>query len=179
MTTYMKKLMTLIILILLFILKTDTTSAFYDVVQTSATLARYENVVVDGHDERVIILNKFLSDRNSPLSDYSNELISYADEYNLDWRLVAAISGVESGFGKHIPANSYNAYGWANGKYSFSSWGESIEVVSKALRERYIDRGATSIEAIGKIYAPPSATWSGKVTFFMNQIEPLPIEFTL
>lgn len=156
----------------------DSISADYSVAESSASLANDSSTDSD-YDERVVLLKKYLDSKNSPLSGKSKEFISYADKYELDWRFVPAITGVESSFGKRIPEDSYNAYGWANGKYSFTSWEESIEVVSKTLKIKYIDKGATSIEAIGRIYAPPSSTWPNKVHYFMNQIDPMPIEYTL
>ena len=54
----------------------------------------------------------------------------------LDYRLVPAISGVESTFGKHIPDNSYNAYGWANGNYSLNPGKILLVVVSETLKKR-------------------------------------------
>jgi hypothetical protein len=130
-------------------------------------------------DERAFVLKAYLESHNSPLSNYSNEFIRYADEYELDWRLVAAITGVESTFGKRILSRSHNAYGWANGNYSFKTWESSIEIVNKTLKERYVDRGANTIDKIAKIYAPPSDSWAWKVKYFMNQIEPLPVQFDL
>lgn len=122
-------------------------------------------------DPRVIQLKAYLKSHNSPLTDYADVFVTKADEYGLpDWRLVPAITGVESTFGKAIPANSYNAYGWANGAYSFKSWEESIDHVTKTLKTRYIDRGADTVEKIAPIYAPPSQTWAGKVRFFMDKI---------
>ncbi len=72
---------------------------------------------------------------------------------------------------------SLRAYGWANGNYKFSSWEESFDVVSKTLKEKYIKRGADSIDKISRIYAPPSSTWAWKVKYFINQIDPSPIVF--
>ena len=129
-------------------------------------------------DIRVVTLRNYLESHNSPLSEHAEAFVAYADEYNLDWRLVAAISGVESTFGKRIPQNSYNAYGWANGTYRFSSWEESIETVSRTLRTKYIDKGATSISKIARIYAPPSSTWARNVKFFMRKIEPMPVTYS-
>ena len=122
-------------------------------------------------DLRIFKLANFLEKHRSPLATYAPFFIQKADEYSLPWSLVAAIAGVESTFGKAIPYNSFNAYGWANGQYYFQNWQESIEVVSKMLKLKYINRGATSIEAIARIYAPPSQTWAGKVRFFMEKIE--------
>src|SRR5260221_11487147 len=92
-------------------------------------------------DTRVTKLRAYFEKNNSPLTDYADEFVKYADKYELDWRFLPAISGVESTFGKHIPYNSYNAYGWANGDYKFTSWEDSIEHVTKTLRTKYIDRG--------------------------------------
>src|SRR4030067_2508032 len=63
-------------------------------------------------DNRVKILRKFLEERNSPLADYSEDFVRDADKYNLDWMLVAAISGLESSYGLAIPPGSYNGWGW-------------------------------------------------------------------
>src|ERR1035437_123786 len=49
-----------------------------------------------GFDSRVKILTSFLKQYNSPLTPYASDFVQMADRYNLDWKLVAAISGVES-----------------------------------------------------------------------------------
>jgi len=151
-------------------------SADISVAESSAQL---KSITLRQNDPRIATLEKYLNSHNSPLASYAEEFVTYSDKYGLDWRLVPAISGVESTFGKRIPKNSYNAYGWANGNYKFDSWEDSIEVVSKTLRTKYIDRGAPSINKIARRYAPPSSTWAWKVKFFMTKIEPLPIYFDL
>ncbi len=130
-------------------------------------------------DYRVENLRKFLNKYNSPLAEYAEVFVIYADENNLDYRLVPAITGVESTFGKRIPLDSYNAYGWANGEYSFSSWEDSISHVTNVLKKKYIDRGANTIYEIAKIYAPPSSAWGGKVSFFVKKIDTLPLNFDI
>ena len=130
-------------------------------------------------DYRVENLRKFLNKYNSPLASYAEEFVTYADKNNLDYRLVPAITGVESTFGKHIPKNSFNAYGWANGAYKFISWEDSIKHVSEVLKNSYIDRGIDSIGEIAKVYAPPSNTWGGNVKFFVGKIDTLPLNFDI
>lgn len=130
-------------------------------------------------DKRALKLKKFLLKVNSPLADYSQVFVDAADKYDVDWKLVPAISGVESTFGRFIPANSYNAYGWNNGNFAFKDWPQSIEVVNKTLRENYINKGATTVERIAPIYAPPSNTWAGKVRYFMTKIEATPLDLEL
>lgn len=121
-------------------------------------------------DERVIRLESFLVSKNSLLAGYSEEFVFFADRFGLDWRLLPAITGVESSFGKVIPFGSYNAYGWGNGRIYFSSWPESIEVVSRALSEKYYQKGLNTPEKIGPAWAPPSPDWARKVRAVMNQI---------
>lgn len=172
-----KILIVVIVLISLNYLLTKTIKAETSISESSAKLK--STTVSKNFDHRQVILKKFLKSHNSPLAYHAQILVKAADEYNLDWRLITAISGVESTFGRKTPLNSYNAYGWANGKYYFSSWEESIYYVSRELREKYIDRGANNIGKIARIYAPPSKTWAWKVRYFMNKIEPLPVEFAL
>lgn len=136
-------------------------------------------------DSRISKLKKFLNFYHSPLSRYAENFVETADEYQLDWKLIPAISGVESTFGKAIPIGSYNAYGWANGEYYFQSWEEGIGIVAKTLRENYYDRGADTVEKIAPIYAPPSQTWAWKVKYLMEKLEnfapasPLALELSL
>lgn len=125
-------------------------------------------------DKRADHLKMYLESRNSPLAPYAQTFINEADKNNLDWKLVAAISGLESSFGLHIPYASYN--GWGYGVYGtnvrrFESWEDGIAVVSKALREDYMTKWkAKTIPEIGRIYAA-SPTWAVRVESFMNDIE--------
>ncbi len=138
---------------------------------SSATL--YIPLFTKGENSRVKILESFLNKYSSPLASYAKDFIDNADFYGLDWRLVASISGVESTFGKQIPYNSYNAWGWGiygNNVIYFSSWEEGIETVSRGLRENYLNKWeATNIYEVGKIYAA-SPTWAWKVDYFMQKI---------
>lgn len=152
-----------------------------EVADGSANLVLFNVHGSPEEDVRVLKLRCFLQRRSSPLSDYAEQFVSYADYYNLDWRLVAAISGVESNFGKKIPAHSYNAWGWNGGDYIFSSWTDGISHVSSVLKKKYHDRGLITVNQIGPVYAPPSSVWSGNVNFFMQEIYEvkLPVESQL
>lgn len=125
-------------------------------------------------DKRAIILRKFLEKNNSPLASSSAVFVKEADKYKLDWKFVAAISGIESSFGQFLPYNSYNAWGW--GIYGdkvtyFTSYDEGIKIISKSLKEDYMGKwGAKDVYQIGKIYAA-SPTWAQRVIGFMNDIE--------
>jgi len=106
---------------------------------------------------------------NAPLADYADKFVEVANKYGLDYRLLPAISVIESGGGKSL-FRAYNAWGY--GKYSFNSFEEGIEIVGKGIKEGYIDKGRVTPAQIAPIYCPPNATnWARSVQKFMNQIE--------
>lgn len=126
-------------------------------------------------DWRITRLENVFSKYNPQLIPSADDFIRYADTYTLDWKLVAAISGVESTFCRHIPSGSYNCWGWGipTGSKSgtgFRSYTDGIETVSNGLRTKYIDKGLYTIEQIGSRYAA-SPTWAYKVRYFMNVID--------
>src|SRR6185369_7771030 len=124
-------------------------------------------------DKRAQLLRSYLESKNSPLAPYAETFVLEADKNNIDWKLVAAISGLESSYGVHIPANSYN--GWGYGVYGdnvrrFDSWDDGIAVVSGALRNDYMNKwNAKTIPEIGRLYAA-SPTWAVRVQSFMDSI---------
>src|SRR3989344_2488969 len=61
-------------------------------------------------DARPLILENYLKKFNSPLSPYANLLVSVADKYKLDFRLLTAIAMKESGLCRVIPEDTYNCW---------------------------------------------------------------------
>lgn len=143
--------------------KTRTSSATFII-----TLPKQEE------DNRVGILEAFLLEYNSPLATNAWTFVKEADKNNLDWRFVASISGVESTFGRFLPPNSHNAWGWGiygNNLTRFPSYDAAIETISHDLREKYMETwGATDVESIGRIYAA-DPHWAHKVHHFMDKID--------
>lgn len=130
-------------------------------------------------DQRAKVLQSYLAKHNSPLQYYAQDFIEAADTYNLDWRLVASISGVESTFGKHVPGGhdpaftTYNGWGWGvygDNRLGFKSWRDGIFTVSQGLRERYVNRGLETPQEMNTIYAS-SQTWGVRVSYFMKDID--------
>lgn len=141
-------------------------------------------------DTRADTLKRYLEKYNSPLADYADTFVKEADNNNLDWKLVAAISGVESTFGQEVPQACNNAWGF--GIYGdittcFASYdgpvvfnddmsinnakSGAIARISKALREDYMDKwGEKDVFAIGASYAA-SEMWPYRVTYFMQDIQ--------
>lgn len=148
--------------------------------QSAVLTASVSSQSVEVRDTRIDKLEAYLASHNSPLEKFAETFVNKADEYGLpDWRLVPSIAGVESTFGKHIPYASYNAWGWANGAYAFEDWENAIDVVTKALKQKYVDRGLATPEQMSPVYAPPSKTWASKVQFFMGKIDEFEVRLEL
>ncbi len=125
-------------------------------------------------DTRVGTLEEYLTKYHSPLAQFAGSFIAQADFYHIDWRMVAAISGVESTFANAEPFHCYNSWGYGiygNHILCFNSYDEAIHTISKSLREQYMNKwGAQDVYDIGHFYAA-SPTWASRVDYFMQDIE--------
>jgi hypothetical protein len=143
-----------------------------------------EDIYQDNHlnklpsqDIRIITLNRFLTNINSPLINNVEDIIKYADIYSLDYALVPAISMQESNGCKRIPEDSYNCWGY--GIYGtkitrFRSYKEAIAQVSKTIHESYIKAGLTNPTLLEDKWAPPSrGQWSYAVNYYISLIHNL------
>lgn len=164
------------LLTLLFLFVFTKTVLAQQVVESNQLSHQVEGKQLDREAE---ILAEFLAQYSSPLQYSAQDFVDAAKMYNLDWKLLPAIAGVESTFGKQIPGG-FNGWGW--GAYDayhaiyFASWKDGIYTVSKGLKENYIDKGYTEPYSMNRIYAA-SPTWGANVTFFMNQIEKFAQEY--
>lgn len=129
-------------------------------------------------EARPIILRRFLESYHSPLVPYTDFILETSEKYGLDWRLLTAISGNESLFGRVTPPDCYNAWGWgihSRGTLCFDNWKEGIVAVAKGLKRNYIDQGLTTVEEITLKYAPVSVAngtgWNNAINFFMERLE--------
>ena len=135
-----------------------------------------ESVVAEG--ARPIILRRFLASYHSPLVPYTNFILEVSEKYRLDWRLLTAISGNESLFGRVTPPDCYNAWGWgihSRGTLCFSNWEEGITAVARGIKRNYIDQGLVTVEQIMMKYAPVSVAngtgWNKSINWFMERLE--------
>lgn len=123
-------------------------------------------------DIRVNKVAKYLEQYDSPLAYFAPDFVAAADKYGLDYRLLVAISGVESTYGKFYLAGTFNVYGWGQGRIAFQSWSDGIDEISKGLKTGYLEKGAKDIWQIGRIYNPPNSdNWSATVSSIMDKIE--------
>ncbi|KKP80602.1 MAG: hypothetical protein UR81_C0022G0009 [Candidatus Levybacteria bacterium GW2011_GWB1_35_5] len=145
--------------------------------KASASSAEIQTIFTQPDNQylsRVKTLRAYLEAQGSPMAENAEDFVGEAQKYNLDWRFVAAIAGLESSFGKAIPQNSYNAWGWGvygDNVIRFASWKEGIQTISQGLREKYMDKwGKQNVYEIGSVYAA-SPTWAVRVEKFMGNIQ--------
>lgn len=139
-------------------------------------LEAYELKVSDLHTQKIVIsaqvqaradnradrLRRFLSLVGSPMAAEAGDLVKIADRYDLDWTFLPAIAGVESTYGRFVPAGSHNAFGWHNGNFYFNSWTAASEYVAKGIKEKWGYLGKTTPWKIGPYYAE-NPNWAARV----------------
>jgi len=110
-------------------------------------------------------IRDFYARWNAPMATHAEYIVQVSEEFGIDWRLIPAISVVESSGGRHCFL-SYNAFGW--GKHGFSNFEDAIYTVAKGLATGYQTDNPYSI---APKYNPvtPSA-WANKVSGLMSQI---------
>src|SRR3989344_4050885 len=141
-----------------------------------AVLPSTENVfvqTVEAKDARVEIVEQFLTRYGSPLEPYANNLVSNADTYGLDYRLLPAIGMQESHLCVKAPKDSHNCWGFGiyGGKVKrFADYPSAIEVVTKTLAQEYKADGLDTPEKIMARYTPSSnGSWARAVNQFMDE----------
>lgn len=175
----MKHIFSLILISILFLFTASISIANAEVKHARAS-ASLKTESVEVEDNRAEILEAFLRKYNSPFADQAEIFVREADKNDLDWKFVAAISGIESTFGQRYPEGTYNAWGWGiygTNMHYFMSWEDAITTISSELRTRYMDQwGATNTYEIGRYYAA-NPTWASKVEFFMSEIAEFETEY--
>jgi len=140
--------------------------------------------LVDGltQAERAAKIDQFFTDRgNLPLAGYGRVFVEKADQYNIDWKLVATLSYLESTAGKQecSPKNgvkTYNAFGYRGCNSIFKSYDHAIDTVTRniageiASTAKYY-KGKTTVEKI-EAYNPKqyNANYQYLAKYVMNKI---------
>lgn len=150
-------------------------------IETNAILAfnqsKEEEVKIKIQEAKANAVDLYFKERNMPLLGYGKKMIEEAEKNNIDWRLLPAISVIESTGGKNkCKKVKNNPFGWGSCKIGFDSMEEAIEIVSKNLggnnpntKHYYANKNT---EEILKAYNPPSVVpnYSNKVFKVMNII---------
>ena len=119
-------------------------------------------------------IDAYLQQKHSPRAGIGATLENLARQYNLDPRLIVAISGAESTFGQHVCAAN-NAWNWFHKgscpPSSFESYDEGLQHVTKFMRRSYLNKGYTSVPLIKEKYCTSGCdNWVPLVTRFQAEM---------
>jgi hypothetical protein len=103
-------------------------------------------------------IDAYLTAKGSPMAGSGTAFVASGQRWQVDPRLLVAIAGAESSFGR-ITCAPFNAWGWGcpDGPYDFTSWADGIETVTRGLRVGYLAEGRTTVASINQKYAPLGA----------------------
>ena len=143
-----------------------------------AALPTSQNVLGDSispQDARVAAVSDFFNKYNSDLAPFAQNVVSSADKYGLDYRLIPAIAMQESNLCKKAPKDSYNCWGfgiYGKNVTKFQSYPEAIDTVTKTLATQYKEKGLETPEQIMAKYTPSNnGAWADSVNLFMGQLQ--------
>ncbi len=121
--------------------------------------------VIERREKKAQRIRNFYSRWNAPMAEQAYYIVEISEHFGIDYRLIPAISIVESSGGKYC-FKPYNPFGW--GKSGFNSFEDAIYTVARGLSQGY---GTDDPYIIGPTYNPvtPDA-WSSKVDRLMKQI---------
>lgn len=124
--------------------------------------------------KRAEAIDAFFASRNSPLEGYGMKFVEEAEKNDIDWRLLAAISVIESNAGKQACKKADNSVlGFGSCKMDFKSIDHSIEVVSMKISgndSKYYHKEMTTPQILKK-YNSVIPTYVQKVTKVMKMID--------
>lgn len=124
---------------------------------------------MDGQRVTVERIRTFLSRQRSPMAPYAENIVAAGLTYGVDPRVIVAIAGVESTYGRY--SRGHNAWGWNAGKARWSSWTVSIDRFTRALGSSYRSLRHGRFAAASRTYCPPCGKrWGVKALGIFNSI---------
>lgn len=159
------------------------TDAYLETVKISSAQPPVPNLTAEAvgegqvGDARVILVQNFLERHDSPLAKedhFGQFLVDLADKYNVDFRLLPAISMQESNLCKVTPPESHNCLGLGvheRGTWEFDSYRANFEAAAPILKKNYIDKGLTTpVEIMGKYTPKSNGSWANSVNQWMAEM---------
>jgi hypothetical protein len=124
-------------------------------------------------------IDTYFEEHDMPLKGMGEKMAKEAENNDLDWRLIAAISVRESTGGKFdCKKATNNAFGWGSCKISFKSNEAAIETVARNLggnnpKTAHHYDNKTTVQIL-RAYNPPSVVprYAEQVISIMNDIGP-------
>jgi hypothetical protein len=109
----------------------DFTAITNSLTGENSVIKTQEEVILEEKAEKIDAL---LALYKSPLEGHGMKFVTEAEKHDIDWRLLVAISGRESTFGKHSCKRVTNSFlGYGSCRINFESTDDAIEKVSASL----------------------------------------------
>lgn len=126
-------------------------------------------VAPDGERVTAERIRDYLERKDSPLRRYAAEIVRAGVRWKVDPRVVVAIAGLESDFGR-VRAR-YNAWGWGIDQVRYSSWPNAIARFTKAFSLTFPSMRYGDFHAGAPRYAPADpAEWVRKAAAYFKAI---------
>lgn len=127
-------------------------------------------------DQLNFIIDEQLTDIGESYTKFSGmgeSLVKMEQETGVNALFCLSVGSLESGHGTSYAAESKNnlfgLIGNSGNLMSFDSVDDCVMYWGELIRNNYIDNGRTTVSSIQSKYCPGSSTWSGNVSYFMNE----------
>ncbi len=122
-------------------------------------------------EEKAAKIEALFSRYNSPMSGLGKLIINRATECGGDYKIIVAIAGNESGFGR-IPYKLYNPFGYLDG-VQYANWEDAVNQISCKISKEFLKPCNNDLTCVISTYGGPDTDkpkWISNITYFMSQL---------
>ena len=113
-------------------------------------------------------LQGYLASIGSPMAPYAFVVIDETEKCGADYRLITAIAGNESGYGR-VPYKLYNPYGFLNDT-QYSGWEQALGVLTCKVAN-YTNKYGSNLVTLGKVYGAHNyEQWAKNINWHLSRI---------
>ncbi len=144
---------------------------FIEVELVKAKNEQTAKLVQQEKEQKIQKVEDIFAKYNSPMKGYGYIIVEQAEACGGDYKILVAIAGNESGFGR-VPYKLYNPFGYLDGR-QYSGWEESLSYISCQISKRFIKPCNGDLNCIVRTYAGPQddkERWVKNITYFINKI---------
>lgn len=118
-------------------------------------------------DPRAEALEAYLKRQNTEFYLYADKIVELGDFYSVDYRIIVAIAGVESGYCR-VNFKPNNCWGYGN--FTWENLDIAIDEYYRKMHKYYFSRGRTTPESIAAIYNPTPDEYIRKLYIHLGKI---------